>query len=488
MKFNRNPQRWWGAFILTVLLATSAGLPARAQPPNPEAAAQSVKPPRLNYQMTTLPNGLKVITLEDHRAPVVTLQIWYHVGSKDEAPGKAGFAHLFEHLMFKGSAHVGPEEHARYIEQIGGQYNANTFYDRTLFFETVPDNALDRVLWLEADRMASLRVDEKNMRSERAVVEEEHRLDVENAPYGRMMEILDAMLFPPSHPYAHPTIGVMADLDRATLADVRAFHNEYYKPNDATLVLVGDFKRAEALDRIRRYFGPIPAATKPFTRYPVPPIQQTAEKRQVVYDKLAPLPMVVMAYRLPPADSPDTPVLRILAHILSTGESSRLYRSLVRDKQIATEVEGSVLALKLGGIFFFSAIGNAGVAPDVVEKALVEEVDKLRSSPVSPEELTKAKNQALTGLVFGRLSTEQKASALGQADLLYGTPEEANREYEKLAAVTAADIQRVAQTYFGPDERNVLYLLPASMQPKAAVPAGPSVRSIGASASHEGRR
>jgi zinc protease len=430
-----------------------------------------LKVQRLDYKETTLPNGLKVVTLEDHRAPVVTLQVWYHVGSKDEAPGKAGFAHLFEHLMFKGSAHVGPQEHARYVEQIGGDYNADTSFDRTRFFETVPSYALDRVLWLEADRMASLRVDEPNMKSERAVVEEEHRMDVENAPYGMLMESVGALLFPKGHPYAHTTIGIMSDLDSAVLKDVQAFHDEYYKPNDATLVLVGDFKTPEALAHIKQYFGPIPKATRPFTRYPVPPINQTAEHREVLYDKLAPLPMVTMAFRLPAADSPDTPVFDVMSQILSVGNSSRLYRSLVRDKQIATQVDGSPWQLKLGGMFFFDAIVNAGKTPEDVEKALDEQIVLLRTAPVSQEELEKAKNQALAAKVFAGVSTEQKASEMAEADLLYGTPEEANKELEQLDAVTAADIQRVAQKYFAPELRNVIMILPASMQPKTGAQA-----------------
>jgi zinc protease len=194
--------------------------------PSPAADSTLPKPEKLNYKQMKLANGLKVVTLEDHRAPVITLQLWYHVGSKDEAKGKAGFAHLFEHLMFKGSDHVPSEGHARYVEQLGGDYNANTYFDRTLFFETVPSNALDRMLFLEADRMASLRVDEANLKSERDVVKEEHRLDVENAPYGKLIENVQAMVFPPSHPYAHTTIGIMSDLDSARLEEVRAFHNE----------------------------------------------------------------------------------------------------------------------------------------------------------------------------------------------------------------------------------------------------------------------
>jgi zinc protease len=390
------------------------------------------------------------------------VQVWYHVGSKDEAPGKAGFAHMFEHLMFKGSAHVGPGEWDTYIERSGGSDNADTYFDRTRYYETVPSNALDRVLWLEADRMISLRVDDPNMKSERAVVEEEHRQDVENAPYGLAGEKLINMLYPASHPYGHSTIGVMADLDNAVLKDVQAFHDEYYKPNDATLIVVGDFKTADALPRIRQYFGPIPKATKPFTRYPAPPVEQTAERRETLTDKLATLPQITLSFRLPPIASPETPAFDVMSQILSAGESSRLYRTLVRDKQIATNVDGSPQELKLGGWFSFSAIVNAGKKPEEVEKALEEQIELLRTQPVSAYELEKAKNQAVAAKVFGDVSTAQKATDLGEADLDYGTPDEVNHELAKLSAVTAADIQRVAQKYFAPNLRNVLTVLPAA--------------------------
>ena len=445
---------------------------ARAQNNDiPHGAAITV--PRLAYKESKLPNGLKVIILEDHRAPVVTLQVWYRVGSKDEAQGKAGFAHLFEHLMFKGSEHVGPQEHSRYVEQIGGDYNANTYFDRTLFYETVPNNALDRVLFLEADRMRSLRVDDANLKSERNVVEEEHRLDVENAPYGTLIENVQAQLYPAAHPYQHTTIGIMSDLDSALLKDVQAFHDQYYKPDDATLVLVGDFKSDDALARITKYFGSIPRSVKPFTRYPAAPITQTAERRKTLYDKLAPLPLVIVAFRLPATEGPDArdlPVFDVMARILSVGNSSRLYRALVRDQQIAVGAGGSPLTLKLGGMFFFDAVANAGKTPDVLEKSLVEQIELLRTQPVSQAELDKARNQAVSGRVFGAISTEAKASELGEADLLYGTPDQANKELAELQAVTAQDIQRVAQKYFAPNERNIIYMLPAGMQKNAAQP------------------
>jgi zinc protease len=442
--------------------------PAGREAARPEAAAGlPVRPERLGFRQTTLPNGLKVITLEDRRAPVVTVQVWYRVGSKDEAAGKSGFAHLFEHLMFKGSKNLGPEEHTRLVEQIGGDYNAGTSFDFTVYYETVPSNALDRVLFLEADRMSGLRVDETNLRSERDVVKEEYRTRVANAPYGEMFTEVLKLLFPERHPYAHRTIGSIPDLDAAKLDEVRAFHDEYYKPDNATLVLVGDFNTNDALANIRRYFGDIPKSQDgKFTRYPVIESRQTAERRETFYDRLAPLPAAGMAFRLPPASHADTPALTVVSQILSTGQSSRLYRSLVREKQIAVEAEGENVSLRLGGLFFFFAVAAAGKEPVALEAALRAEVERLRNEPVTADELAKAKNQVLTREVFGRISTENKANALGQAEVVYGDPEEANREFDKIRRVTAADVQRVARQYFAPGQTNVFHVLPESRRPK----------------------
>ena len=278
---------------------------------------------------------------------------------------------------------------------------------------------------------------------------------------------MQKLVYPDAHPYKHTTIGSIPDLDSAQLSDVKAFHDRYYKPGNATLVLVGDFKSADAQAKINRYFGSIGKATQPFSRFPVPPDAQKAERSATFYDKLAPLPMAGMAYRLPEASSSDTPVFTVISQILSDGESSRLYRSLVREKQLAVQAGGESLDLKSGGLFFFYAVANVGKDPKTLQTALRSEVARLRNEMVTNEELGKAKNQALSGLVFGRLTTEAKANSLGEADLLYGTPEEANRQYADLAAVTAADVQRVARKYFAPEKTNVFYMLPAAMKGKA---------------------
>lgn len=436
--------------------------------PSPTANAASAKPAPLAFQVSTLPNGLKVILLEDHRAPVVTVQVWYRVGSKDEPKGKSGFAHLFEHLMFKGSKNVPPEGHARYVEQLGGAYNAATSFDQTFYYETVPANALDRVLFLEADRMASLIVDEPNLKSERDVVKEEYRSRVANAPYGELIRNVLGLAYPVGHPYDHPPIGSIPDLDAATLADVKAFHDTYYKPDNATLVLVGDFSSTDALKRVETYFGAIPkSATGNFPRIPLPDEKAASvAQKKTFYDKLAPLPAVGVAYRVPAPNEPDAPVFDVLTQVLSSGASARLYRSLVRDQELALQAQGGGFDLLNGGMFFFFAVANGGKEPDAVSKALLAEVDKLRVEPVTEAELTKAKNQLLTGEVFGRIGTESKASALASADLLFGSPDEVNARYDKITAVTAADVLRVAQKYFAPERRNEFAMLPASMEPK----------------------
>jgi zinc protease len=449
----------------------SAGIAATAATVTAPAAAPMnavSKPAPLPFKVATLKNGLKVITLEDHRAPVVTVQVWYRVGSKDEPKGKSGFAHLFEHLMFKGSKNVPAEGHARYVEQIGGAYNAGTSFDQTLYYETVPVNAMERVLFLEADRMASLIVDEANFKSERDVVKEEYRSRVANAPYGELIKNVLSLAYPVGHPYDHPPIGSIPDLDAATLADVKAFHDTYYKPDNATLVLVGDFKTRDAMKMVEKYFAGIPKSkTGVFPRISAPKEERAPAKNETFYDKLAPLPAVGVAYRVPAPSDPDAPVFNVLTQILSSGQSARLYRTLVRDQQLALQAQGGGFDLLNGGMFFFFAVANSGKAPADVEKALLAEVDKLRAEPVTDAELAKAKNQLLTTEVFGRIGTESKANALASADLLFGTAEEVNRRYDKLTAVTAADVKRVAEKYFAPDRRNVFSMLPAAMQPKA---------------------
>src|SRR6187401_1790561 len=275
----------------------------------------AVRPPKLNYTMTTLANGLQVVFLEDHSTPIVHAEIWYHVGSKNEKPGRTGFAHLFEHMMFKGSKNVEPEGHPSWISSVGGQSNAYTNEDATVFWQTFPAQYLPLVLWLEADRLASLRIDEKVFQTEREVVKEERRMRVENQPYGRLQEIIAEHAFT-VHPYKHPVIGSMKDLEAASVQDVRDFFQTYYVPGNATAVLVGDFDSREALALATQYLGRVPKSDKPVPRdIPKEPVK--VKERRVAISEEWPLPAVVVAHHVPADGHPDSYPLHIASKILS---------------------------------------------------------------------------------------------------------------------------------------------------------------------------
>jgi zinc protease len=423
--------------------------------------SSDVRPPKLDFTTHTLSNGLQVILLEDHAVPVVDLQVWYHVGGKDEHPGHTGFAHLFEHLMFKGSAHVGTEEHSRIIEAVGGFDNAETGDDTTNFFETFPSQYLERILWLEADRMGSLNVDEANFKSERKVVEEERRLRVDNQPYGSLEEDLRAAAFT-VHGYHHTPIGSIADLDMATLEDVRAFFNTYYKPNNATLVIVGDFNSDQALSWTRKYFEGIPASAGPIPRPGMPEPPQTEERNVAKSYSNTPLPAVVIGYKIPARYSPDSYPLDLASNILAGGESSRLYQSLVYKDQIAVQSAGFGNFTEDPNLFWAYAIMNPGHTPADGQKAVVAILDGLKVQPVSTNELQKAKNQEISGFILGRDTDEQKAIALAGAAVIGKNPELVNTELERFLKVAPEDIERVAKEYFVPQRATVLTITPAA--------------------------
>jgi len=431
----------------------------------PPLAAQdqssAVRPPKLDFTTHTLSNGLQVILLEEHAVPVIDLQVWYHVGGKDERPGHTGFAHLFEHLMFKGSAHVGTEEHSRIIEAVGGYDNAETGDDTTNYFETFPSQYLERVLWLEADRMGSLNVDEANFESERKVVEEERRLRVDNQPYGSLEEDLRGAAFT-VHGYHHTPIGSIADLDKATLEDVRAFFNTYYKPNNATLVIVGDFSSDQALSWTRKYFDGIPASAGPIPRPDTPEPPQTEERDVAKSYSNTPLPAVVIGYKIPARYAPDAYPLDLASNILAGGESSRLYQALVYKDQIAVQSAGFGNFTEDPNLFWAYAIMNPGHAPADGEKAVVAILDGLKNQPVSRNELQKAKNQEISGFILGRDTDEQKAVALAGATVIGKNPDLVNTELERYLKVTPEDIERVAKEYFVPQRATFLTIKPAA--------------------------
>ncbi len=417
-----------------------------------------VRPPSVDYTMTTLPNGLKVVFLEDHSTPVVHLQVWYHVGSKNERPGRTGFAHFFEHMMFKGSKNVEAEGHPSYISSVGGQSNAFTNEDATVFWETVPAQYLPLVLWLEADRMASLKIDERAFKNEREVVKEERRMRIENQPYGRLQEIIADQTFV-AHPYKHPVIGSMKDLDAASVDDVREFFQTYYVPNNATAVLVGDFDSKEALALVTQYMGRVPASDKPVPRdIPKEPVQ-TKEKRVTLNDEW-PLPAVVVAHHITFDGNPDSYPLHIASKILSDGQSSRIYRKLVYEKGIALAAFGGGNIIEDPNLFFAVAIVQPGHTTEEATAALIAELDKLREQPVSAAELQQAKNQFARDYILGRESNQSKAEQLAHAVVIHDDIKTADDEFDIFQKLTTADVQRVAKTYFTPENRTVITILP----------------------------
>jgi zinc protease len=446
----------WLAMV--VCLASVSG-PADAQQPN-----ASVRPPQLDFTTHTLSNGLQVILLEDHSVPVIDLQVWYHVGGKDEQPGRTGFAHLFEHLMFKGSAHVGADEHSRIIEAVGGFDNAETGDDTTNFFETFPSNYLERVLWLEADRLGSLNVDDANFKSERKVVEEERRVRVDNQPYGSLEEDLRAAAFT-VHGYHHTPIGSIEDLERATLEDVRDFFNTYYKPNNATLVIVGDFRSDQALGWTRKYFEGIPASAKPIPRRDTPEPVQSGEREVKKSYSNTPLPAIVIGYKIPARYQADSYALDLASNILAGGESSRLYLALVYRDQIAVQAGGFGNFSEDPNLFWAYAILNPGHTAEEGQKAVVGILDGLKEKPVEAKELDKAKNQEIAGFILGRDTDEQKAVALASAAVIGRDPGLVNTELDRYLKVTPADVQRAAQEYFVAQHATVLTVTPAEKAP-----------------------
>jgi zinc protease len=438
---------------LTAAVLTAAALVAV----DPGARA-AVRPPRLNYTMTTLANGLQVVFLEDHSTPIVHAEVWYHVGSKNERPGRTGFAHLFEHMMFKGSKNVEPEGHPSWISSVGGQSNAYTNEDSTVFWQTFPAQYLPLVLWLEADRMASLRIDEKVFQTEREVVKEERRMRVENQPYGRLNEIVYDQAFS-VHPYKHPTIGSMKDLEAASIEDVRDFFRTYYVPNNATLVLVGDFDTKEATALVQQYLGRIPKSARPVPR-DIPQEPPQTKERRVRLDENWPLPVVVVAYHITFDGNPDSYPLHIASKVLSDGESSRIYRKLVYETQLALAAFGGGNIIEDPNLFFAVAIVQPGQKPEDAINALIVELDKLRTQPISDAELQQAKNQWTRDYILSRESNKEKASQLGHAVVIHNDVKTADGEFDIFMNTTAADVQRVAQTYFKPENRLVLTIMP----------------------------
>ena len=414
----------------------------------------AVRPPKIQYQASTLPNGLKVIFSEDHSTPIVHVSVWYHVGSKNERPGRTGFAHLFEHMMFKGSKNMEPESHTSIIASIGGQSNAYTTEDTTVFWQTLPQHFLPLALWMEADRMATLRVDDDAFKREREVVKEERRMRIENQPYGRLTEIIYDQAFS-AHPYKHPTIGSMADLEAASVADVREFHDTYYVPENATLTIVGDFDPALTLQLVTKYFGRVPKATRPVPRDLAKEPPHTKERR-VTIEESWPLPVVVVAHHIIYDGHPDSYPLHIVGKVLSDGQSARVTKSLVYDKQLAASAFASGNIQEDPSLFYAVAIVQPGHTTAEAEKALIEELERLKREPITSRELQRAKNQFARDYIIGRESIQEKALHLAHGAVIHNDVTTADGEFDIFQNVTTADVQRVARTYFTAENRLVL--------------------------------
>ncbi len=419
--------------------------------------------PVVEFSDERLANGLRLIIVEDHLAPVVGVNVWYAVGSKHEAPGKTGFAHLFEHVMFQGSAHVAKTEHFALVQSAGGTLNGTTWLDRTNYFETMPSHELELALWLEADRMGSLldALSQENLDNQREVVKNEKRWSYDNRPYGSWFEKLLGHLFPPAHPYHHPTIGSMEDLDAASLDDVRDFFRTWYAPNNAVVSVVGDCDREQVRRWAERYFGPIPPnpTFPPLADMTLPELIGE-ERRETVADRV-PLPRVYVGFRAPVFGDRRLDALDLASQMLSGGKGSRLHRRLVREERLAQDVAVFTLPF-VGGASIF--LGWATVRPGVeigrVEAAFLEELEKLASEAPSEDEMARAKALTEADELGALARVEERADRLSMYATLFDEPGLVNTLLPRYLSVTADQIRDVARAVFRADNRVVLTYVP----------------------------
>ena len=420
--------------------------------------------PHVPIEEHRLANGLRIVLSHDQSAPIVAVNLWYDVGSKHERPGKTGFAHLFEHMMFQGSEHVSKSEHLSLVQEAGGTLNASTWLDRTNYFETLPSHELDLALWLESDRMASLlpAMTQEKLDNQRDVVKNERRQSVDNQPYGTWDEKLQALAYPPDHPYHHSTIGSMEDLSAATLDDVREFFATYYCPNNAVLTIAGDFDRDAALASVERYFGPIP----PNPALPPPPPVELpptlgGEVRESVRDRV-PLARVYLAYRVPPFGSPGFDSAEVAADVLASGRASRLYSRLVRDARLAQDVVAFPLPF-VGGAALLALWATARPGVDIrrLEEALLGELDALAADGPAATELQRVRNLHRARIESSLERIGERADRLSMYACLFGEPERVNHETSRYSAVDADRVRETAQHFLAADNRVVLTYLPA---------------------------
>ena len=430
------------------LITACAGVPPATSSAPPQPASRTT--PRISFEKYTLPNGLQVILHEDHSTPIVAVNTWYHVGSGDEQPGRTGFAHLFEHIMFMGSQNVPVGMFDQWLEAAGADNNGSTTEDRTNYYEVLPSNALELALWLDADRMGWLlpTMDLPKVDLQRDVVKNERRQGVDNVPYGRADETILAALYPPSHPYSWPVIGSMADLSAATLEDTRNFFRTYYAPNNATLAIAGDFDPATAKQLVAKYFGQIPRGPAVNRRTTVPPVVIPADKFLVLEDKVQ-LPRLFYTWPTVKLFAPDDAALDILAQVLANDKNSRLYKKLVYDLQVAQSVRAFQESSRLTGKFQVDVLPKPGQAPTDIDKLVQAEIAGIISNGITQRELVRAQNTFRAQFLDRIASVLGKADALNSYNYFAGTPDYVQEDAARYDRVTAADVQRVARTYLG---------------------------------------
>jgi predicted Zn-dependent peptidase len=436
----------WGIALLALLLCA-----------RPSLAQDTTSLELSSYQ---LENGLQVILVEDHSVPTVAVDVWYRVGGANDPPGRSGFAHLFEHMMFQGSANVPPRAHGDLISRSGGNANATTRRDITNYFQELPSHQLPLALWLEADRMQSLVVDESNFNREREVVKEEYRQRIQNRPYGEAYLLLETLPFA-YPPYQQPVIGSIEDLDRATVEEVRAFHTAYYKPNNATLTVAGDIDPALTRELIQRYFGDIPRREPPPGLPPYEPGRTVTASTVRLEDDLARVPATFVGYVIPPLGEPDSYRADLLAYLLGTGDSSRLARALV-DTGLASYAGATVLGNRGPSLFAVILVPNPGVDVEELVRIYEGELRQIQADGVRADELEKSVNQVRAGKIDGLQTALGLAESVQAANYYLGDPAAYLGELERYRSVTSTDIQRFIGEYLAQDDRQVIAVVPGS--------------------------
>jgi zinc protease len=474
---------WRGIFAAVLLggslVAVPLGIEAaqsktakrRVQPAKAAPAAKPVQTDSaydIEFKEFKLQNGLRVLLAEDHRAPTYSICVTYNVGSRDEKPGRTGFAHLFEHMLFQGSENVGKGEHFILIQNNGGSANGTTNSERTNYFETLPANQLELGIFLEADRMRSPSITQANFDNQRLTVQEERRQSYDNRPYGKTYEAVIGLAYD-NFPYKHSTIGSMEDLNAATVDDAAQFFRTYYAPNNAVLTLAGDFKTDVALNLIKKYFESIPAQALPSPPDTTEP-EQNGERRKVIEDGFAQTPRLDIVYKIPAGNTPDWYALDVLGHVLSNGVSSRLYQKFVKEKEIALSVYADANEQRGPALFWFSLMARPSTNLSDLEKLLNDEIARLQNEPVADWEMRKVQMQLRRQRAQRLYSSRARANSLGHFALFYNDPELINSVWRKYDGITRADLQRVARAYFKDSHRTVVTTMPKAVGMKDSAP------------------